>query len=108
VHLDDLREALQVDAEAGPAVTRLGFRSYRQWLHARIVGRGLPALRLRDGTREWVLGHGEPAATLIADRYALFRAIAGRRSAREIRSYDWRGDPEPYLPVIAPYPLPPD
>lgn len=108
VHVDDLREALQADAEAGPAVTRLGFRAYRHWLHQRIVGHGLPALRLRDGTREWVLGDGEPAATLTADRHALFRAIAGRRSAREIRSYDWRGDPEPYLPVIAPYPLPPD
>jgi uncharacterized protein (TIGR03083 family) len=108
VHVDDLREALQVDAEAGPAVTRLGFRAYRHWLHARIVGRGLPALRLRDGTREWVLGDGEPAATVTADRHALFRAIAGRRSAREIRSYDWHGDPEPYLPVFAPYPLPPD
>ena len=108
VHVDDLREALQVDAEVGPAVTRLGFRAYRHWLHARIVERGLPALRLRDGAREWVLGNGEPATTVTADRHALFRAIAGRRSAREIRSYDWRGDPEPYLPVIAPYPLPPD
>jgi uncharacterized protein (TIGR03083 family) len=108
VHVDDLREALHVDAGAGPAVTRLGFRAYRHWLHVRIVQRGLPALRLGDGTREWVLGDGEPAATLTADRHALFRAIAGRRSAREIRSYDWHGDPEPYLSVIAPYPLPPD
>jgi hypothetical protein len=108
VHVDDLREALHVDAEVGSAVTRLGFRAYRHWLHVRIVERRLPALRLRDGRREWVLGDGEPAATLTADRHSLFRAISGRRSAREIRSYDWHGDPEPYLPVIAPYPLPPD
>ena len=108
VHVDDIREALQVDAEAGAAVTRLGFRGYRHWLHARLVGRALPALRLSDGQREWVLGHGEPAATVTAERHALFRAISGRRSAREIRSYDWRGDPEPYLKALAPYPLPPD
>jgi hypothetical protein len=108
VHVDDIREALQVEAEGGTAVTRLGFRAYRHWLYARIVRRGLPALQLRDGTRHWVLGDGEPVASVTANRHALFRAISGRRSAREIRSYDWRGDPEPYLAVLSPYPLPPD
>jgi hypothetical protein len=42
---------------------------------------------------------------LIADRTELFRAITGRRSAPEIRGYEWYGDPAPYLPIIAPYPL---
>ena len=32
--------------------------------------------------------------------------ISGRRSADRIPAYDWATDPAPYLPVIAPYPLP--
>ena len=65
-------------------------------------------LRLSDGSKHWVLGDGPPAATVTARRRELFRAISGRRSAARIRAYAWDGDPAPYLPVIAPYPLPPD
>jgi predicted ATP-grasp superfamily ATP-dependent carboligase len=68
----------------------------------------LPSLRLSDGHKDWVLGSGPPAVTVTADRYELFRAITGRRSASAIRAYDWSGDPTPYLPIIAPYPLPAD
>ena len=32
--------------------------------------------------------------------------ITGRRSATDIRRYDWTTDPTPYLTVISPYPLP--
>lgn len=106
VHLHDLSEALDVPADADSAVSRLGFAVYRDWLRTRILALGLPALRLADGAREWVLGDGEPAISFNADRYELFRAITGRRSATEIRSYVSTGDLTPYLPIIAPYPLP--
>ena len=49
---------------------------------------------------------GDPAGTVTARRYELFRMITGRRSAAEIRRYDWTTDPTPYLDVISPYPLP--
>jgi uncharacterized protein (TIGR03083 family) len=106
VHLDDLRDALALPPDAESAAARFGFAMYRQWLHARILERGLPALRLRGGGREWVLGDGEPGATLIADRHELFRAITGRRDAEQIRGYAWDGVPDPYLPTLSPYPLP--
>lgn len=108
VHLHDLSEALGRDPDDGSAVARLGFSVYRSWLSARIVERGLASLRLSDGEREWTLGEGEPAVTLTADRHELFRAITGRRSLSRLRAYKWDGDPVPYLPVISPYPLPPD
>jgi uncharacterized protein (TIGR03083 family) len=106
VHLDDLREALALPPDTESTVARFGFAMYRQWLHARIIERGLPALRLRGDGHEWVLGRGEPAATVTADRYELFRAITGRRSAERIRGYAWDGAADPYLPFISPYPLP--
>jgi len=108
VHLADLREALGLEPDEVSPITQYGFAAYRSWLHARIAERGLPALRLSDGHKEWVLGSGSPGVTLTAGRYELFRTITGRRSASAIRAYDWSGDPAPYLPIISPYPLPAD
>ncbi|WP_433158801.1 FAD-dependent monooxygenase [Kribbella sp. CA-247076] len=108
VHLADLREALGLEPDERSPITHFGFAAYRDWLHARIAEHGLPALRLSDGHKDWVLGPGEPGTTLTAGRTELFRAITGRRSAAAIRAYEWSGDPSPYLPVIAPYALPAD
>jgi uncharacterized protein (TIGR03083 family) len=108
VHLHDLREALGGDFDDGAPATRIAFAVYREWLGARIAERGLPPLRLSDGSRDWVLGGGPPAVSVTAARHELFRAISARRSAAQIRAYTWDGDPAPYLPVIAPYPLPLD
>ena len=87
-------------------MTRFGFASFRAWLHQRLRETGLPALVLPDGTKEWTVGDGPPAGSVTADRYELFRMVSGRRSADRIATYDWTTDPAPYLPVIAPYPLP--
>jgi uncharacterized protein (TIGR03083 family) len=108
VHLADLREALGLGPDETSPIAHVGFAVYRDWLQARIAHSGLPPLRLSDGHKEWVLGSGEPAATVTADRHELFRVITGRRSASAIRAYDWVGDPAPYVPIVAPYPLPSD
>lgn len=100
VHLSDLHEALGQKPDPNAAVTRLGFAAYRTWLQARIGQAGLPQLRLSDGTM-----HGE-GPTVTAERHDLFRAITGRASAAEIRAYEWSVDPDIYLPVISPCPLP--
>jgi uncharacterized protein (TIGR03083 family) len=106
VHLDDLREAIASPPQPNGLITRTGFALYRDWLGARIARRHLPAIVLGDDKHRWTVGKGEPVVTLLGDRHQLFRAIAGRRSAAEIQAMDWSGDPAPYLPVIAPYPLP--
>jgi uncharacterized protein (TIGR03083 family) len=106
VHLADLREALGLPPDETGPVAASGFGLYRDWLHQRLVQSGLPALRLSDGRREWLLGEGELVASVTVDAYELFRMVSGRRSARQIAGYAWTGDPAPYLPVISPYPLP--
>ncbi|MBI1758187.1 MAG: maleylpyruvate isomerase family mycothiol-dependent enzyme [Actinobacteria bacterium] len=61
----------------------------------------LPVLRLRTDTgQEWVIGAGEPAGTVHASRYDLFRSLTGRRTAVQIRALDWDGDPTPWLPAF--------
>jgi hypothetical protein len=42
----------------------------------------------------------EPGATLTGDRFELFRALAGRRSRRQIEALDWEGDREPYVALV--------
>jgi hypothetical protein len=66
---------------------------------------GLAPLRLCDRDSEWLLGgEGEPGASLVADRFELFRAITGRRPVEAVRTWDWRGDPSAYLSILSPYP----
>lgn len=66
---------------------------------------GLPPLRIRSATDEWLLGgDAEPVATLEAEPYELLRALIGRRSRAQLRAYRWDGDPEPYLDVLPVFP----
>jgi hypothetical protein len=73
------------------------------WLDMRLQATGRPALRLRAGTTEWVVGDGTPAATVAAPPFELFRALSGRRSLDQIRAFDWEGDVEGFLDVFSPF-----
>jgi uncharacterized protein (TIGR03083 family) len=64
-----------------------------------IAARGLPPLRVNAGDREWVIG-GDDAGhpnELEAEPFELFRAMGGRRSASQIRSYRWNCEPDVYV-----------
>jgi hypothetical protein len=54
-----------------------------------------------------VEGFGSPAVAVAADPFELFRALSGRRSLAQVRALAWDGNPEPYLAVLSPYPMPP-
>ena len=107
VHLHDVRGALGRPGDREAPATALGLRIYARWLGQRLDQGGRPALRLRAGDQDWVEGTGSPAASLAADPFGLFRALSGRRSLDQVRALGWDGDPEPYLDLLAPYPLPP-
>lgn len=68
---------------------------------------GLAALRVVTEDVDWVIGDGEPAVTLRASSYEVARAVLGRRSIDQIRGYEWNGDPDHYLPLLAWF-TPPD
>jgi uncharacterized protein (TIGR03083 family) len=106
VHLHDVRGALSRPGDRDAPVTGLGLRIYARWLGRRLDQAGRPALRLRAAGREWVEGSRQPAAALAADAFELFRALSGRRSLGQVRALAWDGDPEPYLDLFAPYPMP--
>ena len=106
VHLHDVRGALRQPGDRDAAVTGLGLRIYARWLGQRLDQAGRPALRLRVAGRERVEGSGQPVAALAADAFELFRALSGRRSLGQVRALGWDGDPEPYLDLFTPYPMP--
>jgi uncharacterized protein (TIGR03083 family) len=105
VHLQDLEGALGVSENRDALATGLSLRSYVEAMRLRSAQEGLPPFRIRAGTREWVIGNGDPIATLTGDPFELSRAASGRRSPDQIRAYDWEGDPEPFLALFYPYGL---
>ena len=102
-HLQDLAGALGRKTSRDVLATGLSLRSYVEAMRLRSAHEKLPAFRMRAGSREWVIGEGEPVATITADPFELARAAAGRRNPDQIRAYDWDGDPEPFIPLFYPY-----
>lgn len=103
VHADDIAHALGASPTGDAAAVRLALAGYAFGVDYRVRALGLPALVLRYDGKEKVLGEGEPAATLSAERWELLRVLAGRRSREQIAALDWTGDPEPYLPLLPAY-----
>ena len=102
-HAQDVRGALGRPGDRESLGVSAAFSSYAGGLHLRLAGSGLPALRMRYGAKERVVGNGEPGATVSAERFELYRALAGRRSTRQILAFEWTGEPGPYLSLIPAY-----
>ena len=64
---------------------------------------GLPALRVVTERGETIAGTGDPIATLTTSQFEFIRASSGRRSAAEIAAYEWQGQVEPDILLIAPF-----
>lgn len=103
VHLHDLHGALGSTGDRDALATGLSLRSYVEGMKWRAALDHLPPLRIVAGTREWIVGEGDPVATVSADPFELSRAVAGRRHPDQLRAYDWSGDPEPFLGLFYPY-----
>lgn len=106
IHRDDLREALGLPADVDDEAADTVFQGCIAAAGGRLDEAGVPALRLRAGTSEWTVGSGEPAATVAAPAYELFRGLAGRRSLLTMAAWDWDGEAAPYLPVLPLFPPP--
>ncbi|MFJ4675480.1 maleylpyruvate isomerase family mycothiol-dependent enzyme [Kitasatospora sp. NPDC088783] len=93
-HELDLRLGLDVPAEptAHPAfdgaldLSTMGFG-------LAVHGGGLPALRIETPGRAWVVGEGDPAATVRGSAVDVFRSLTGRRTRPQIEDLEWSGEP---------------
>jgi uncharacterized protein (TIGR03083 family) len=108
-HEQDLRGALHAAHLDDDAALRFAVTGYSMGVAHRIKTAELAPLRIRDPARglDATCGEGEPAATVSAIEFELFRAVAGRRSRAQVAGYDWTGDHTPYLEVLCVFgPLP--
>src|SRR5438309_4809347 len=74
-HEQDIRGALGKPGARDAASIMIGADfAATMGLAASIKGRGLPALRVKAGDAEWVIGDGSPAASVEGSTFDLFRA----------------------------------
>lgn len=96
----DLRGALAMPGARASAGVDFALQTVVASLGDRIRRRRLGALRLHAGQDEWIVGTGEPEATVTADRFELVRALVGRRSIEQVGAFGWEGDAAPYVALF--------
>lgn len=99
-HEQDLRGALGHPGGADPAAEHTAIEGYASAVGGTLAAAGLAPLRLVAGTAEVTTGDGEPGATVTGAPFDLARALAGRRTADQLRDLTWDGDAEPYLAIL--------
>jgi len=67
---------------------------------ASIADQADTTLRLETDAGSAMVGSGAREVGVRVERYELFRTMTGRRSAEQIRSFDWDGEPTPELLVF--------
>ena len=103
-HEQDIRAALRQAGFRDSAGVEAGTQVMVGGVSRKLSGADL-ALRLHSGTQEWELGDGEPAVSVTVEPFELFRALAGRRSIRQVAQWKWDGAPSPYFGLISVFPL---
>lgn len=103
-HEADIRGPL---GEGRPPSDAVAFHRYfgEERFSQRIDERGLPAVTITADGTSTVAGSGDGAISLEADSYELSRAYLGRRSASQVRSFGWSGDPTPYVEIFGVFDL---
>jgi uncharacterized protein (TIGR03083 family) len=110
-HEQDIRGALGAAHLDDDAALRYATSGFGFGFSRRVKAAGLPALRLLDPARGFDLtaGEGDASVTVQAPEFELFRALAGRRSRRQVAAFEWNADATPYLDTFCVFgPLPDD
>ncbi|ROO62576.1 uncharacterized protein (TIGR03083 family) [Micromonospora sp. Llam0] len=100
-HELDLRQALGVapPTPEHPALpVAMGILAKGLSLSTR--GHALPALRVESELGQWLVGEGEPAATVAGSWYDIYQAMSGRLTEDRIRGLRWSIDPAPWIPAF--------
>lgn len=97
-HEHDVRAALGAPGARGSDAMHIGLGFVAPLLVGAAAERGLSVrVRASDGA---VFGDADAAVELSGDAFSLLRAMTGRRSLRQLRELDWRGDADPVLPLF--------
>lgn len=109
---DVISHSFDVAAALGRPLPRQGelvegaLATFADMLTARLDQAGSGGVVIDTGSSQLIAGTATPVATLRADTFSALRVLSGRRTADEIRSLGWEGDPGPVYSLLSPYPLP--
>lgn len=126
-HEHDIRGGLGIPGARASAAVMIGVDFVATtFLHVGLAALGAGPLEIRSGECTWIVGTGGevisnpedvvhevvwegrsltarskvPTGALTVDPFELFRAMTGRRSPAQIRSYSWSVDPDPFVPAF--------
>jgi hypothetical protein len=102
-HQQDIYGLFGIERDRDSAQVRIATATFIGGVDLRLRADGAPSLRFAMENKEVIAGGGEPQATVRAPRFELLRALTGRRSPDQIRTFEWHGDPEPFIPYFYPY-----
>jgi uncharacterized protein (TIGR03083 family) len=95
-HEHDLRQALDRPGARDSDAVAIGLGwVLPRWQEASSGGAG--PLRLVAGDHDVTAGDGEAIATVELEPFEAVRALTGRRSATQLASYAWTGDPAAFV-----------
>ncbi len=100
-HEQDLRGALGHEGGADPAAEHTAIEGYASAVGGGLAAAGHAPLKIVAGATEFATGDGEPGATVTGAPFDLARALAGRRTADQIRALTWSGDADPYVAALS-------
>lgn len=102
----DLRTTFDIPGARDDIAVKVALDELSGRFSDRAESAGLPPLRVTVEQWGTIIGNGKAISCVVADRFEFVRAMSGRRSAAEIRRWNWGVDPDPYLPVISETALP--
>ena len=102
----DLRTALNAPGARDDVSIKVALDELAGRFSDRVASAGLPPLRVTVEQWGTIAGNGRANSCVVADRFEFVRAMSGRRSAAEIRRWNWGVQADPYLPVISEVSLP--
>lgn len=106
-HEADLRGALGLGRVPDDAVAVALKGAIGRWRQVLAEAKAPPLLLRAPDLRDWWLGTPDDAEAVVVEvpAYEVFRALAGRRSEEQVRSWRWSRDPDPYLTPGLAYPF---
>jgi hypothetical protein len=102
----DLRTTLNAPGARDDIAIKVALDELSGRFSDRVASSNLPPLRVTVEQWGTIAGNGNANSCVVADRFEFVRAMSGRRSAAEIRRWNWGVEPDVYLTVISEVGLP--
>lgn len=99
-HEFDIRQAIGLPVPVEHPAFRIALDTLVLGFGRSVREHGLPALLIRTHGGEWTAGDGVPRTSLSANRYDLYRSLAGRRTHEQIGGLGWSAPATPWLPAF--------